>query len=150
MNNRIIPFIVGDGIGQEIMDATRDVVDAAVENSSNGNKKVDWLEMFAGEKGYRKAGNYLPEETIAAIQKYKVAIKGPLTTPIGGGFRSLNVTLRQALDLYVCQRPVSWFEGLPSPHHSPEGIDVVIFRENTKIFMQVLNMKPGHQPTCNL
>ena len=132
MNNRIIPFIAGDGIGQEIMDAARDVVDTAVEKTSNGNRKVDWLEMFAGEKAYQKAGNYLPEETIAAIKKYKVAIKGPLTTPIGGGFRSLNVTLRQALDLYVCQRSVSWFEGLPSPHRSPEGIDIIIFRENTE------------------
>jgi len=132
MSTRTIPFITGDGIGTEIMDAARRVVNAAVSKAYNGINHIDWMEIPAGESAFKQHGEYLPAATIASIQEHKVAIKGPLTTPVGGGFRSLNVTLRQMLDLYVCLRPVAWFEGLPSPHRSPDGIDVVIFRENTE------------------
>jgi len=129
---KAIPFIPGDGIGPEIMAAAQTVVDAAVENAYAGEKKIEWKRFPAGEEAYQKNENYLPESTICAIQSHKVGIKGPLRTPIGGGFRSLNVALRQTLDLYVCLRPVRWMEGLPSPHHDPAGIDLVIFRENTE------------------
>jgi len=132
MNTKTIPFIAGDGIGTEIMDAARKVVDAAISATYGDQAEIAWMEIPAGESAFKTTGTYLPKATIDTIRKYKVAIKGPLTTPIGGGFRSLNVALRQTLDLYVCQRPVKWFQGLPSPHRSPNGIDVVIFRENTE------------------
>ena len=131
-NNPIIPFIEGDGTGRDIWKASRLVFDAAVENTSNGSRKVTWFEVFAGEKAFQKFGTWLPDDTLAAIQEFRIAIKGPLTTPVGGGFRSLNVTLRQLLDLYACVRPVRYFEGVPSPVKHPEKLNVVIFRENTE------------------
>jgi len=143
MNTKIIPFIAGDGIGPEIMKAAKSVVNAAITRAYNGARQISWQEMIAGESAYASCGDYLPGATIEAIRKYKVAIKGPLTTPVGGGFRSLNVALRQALDLYVCQRPVKWFAGLPSPHRAPEGIDVIIFRENTEDLYTGIEYKPG-------
>ncbi len=131
-DNPTIPFIEGDGIGPDIWKATRIVLDAAVEKAYAGKRKIDWKEILAGEKAFEKTGEWLPAETVEAISKYHVAIKGPLTTPIGGGIRSLNVTLRQTLDLYACVRPVRYFEGCPSPVKSPEKLDVIIFRENTE------------------
>ncbi len=128
----IIPFIEGDGIGKDISTAMRRVVDAAVEKASKGNRRIAWMEIYAGEKANQFYGSYLPDETLDAIQNYIVAIKGPLTTPVGGGFRSLNVSLRQILDLYACVRPVRYFNGVPSPLRHPERVDVVIFRENTE------------------
>ncbi len=128
----IIPFIEGDGIGPDIWDATRRVLDAAVERSYAGSRGIEWKEILAGEKAKERTGQWLPEETIEAIREYVVAIKGPLTTPVGAGIRSLNVTLRQELDLYACVRPVRYFSGVPSPVKRPEDIDMVIFRENTE------------------
>jgi isocitrate dehydrogenase len=128
----IIPFIEGDGIGKDISTAMRRIVDAAVKKASKGGRKIAWMEIFAGEKANDLYGSYLPDETLDAIQNYIVAIKGPLTTPVGGGFRSLNVSLRQILDLYACVRPVRYFSGVPSPLRNPELVDVVIFRENTE------------------
>jgi isocitrate dehydrogenase len=128
----IIPFIEGDGIGKDISTATRRVLDAAVEKVSKGNRAIAWMEIYAGEKANGIYKEYLPQETLEAIQKYVIAIKGPLTTPVGGGFRSLNVSLRQLLDLYACVRPVRYFNGVPSPLRQPELVDVVIFRENTE------------------
>jgi len=129
----IIPFIEGDGIGKDISTAMLRVVDAAVDKVSKGRRKIAWMEIYAGEKAAAVyAGDYLPQETLDAIQEFVVAIKGPLTTPIGGGFRSLNVSLRQLLDLYACIRPVRYFPGVPSPVKNPELVDVVIFRENTE------------------
>ncbi|NQU28485.1 MAG: NADP-dependent isocitrate dehydrogenase, partial [Candidatus Marinimicrobia bacterium] len=131
--NPIIPVIEGDGIGPDIMKATRRVLDAVVEKTYNGNKKIAWMDIYAGEiAGEKYNGNFLPAETVEAIEYYYVALKGPLTTPVGGGFRSLNVTLRQLMDLYACVRPVAYFEGVPSPVRKPEKMDVVIFRENTE------------------
>ncbi|TNF23971.1 MAG: NADP-dependent isocitrate dehydrogenase [Bacteroidetes bacterium] len=131
-NNPIIPFIEGDGIGVDIWSPARTVFDAAVEKVYGGSKKVEWLEILAGEKAYHETGEWLPQPSLEAIEKHLVAIKGPLTTPIGGGIRSLNVQLRQTLDLYVCLRPVRWFKGVPSPLVHPEYTDMVIFRENTE------------------
>ena len=128
----IIPFIEGDGIGKDITTAMLKIVDAAVKKVSKGKRRIAWMEIYAGEKANQVYGNYLPQETLDAIQAHIVAIKGPLTTPIGGGFRSLNVTLRQVLDLYACVRPVRYFKGVPSPVRNPELVDVVIFRENTE------------------
>ena len=128
----IIPFIEGDGIGPDIWDATRRVLDASVEKAYQGNKKIEWKEILAGEKAQKETGQWLPKETLDAIQEYVVAIKGPLTTPVGEGIRSLNVTLRQELDLYACVRPVRYFQGVPSPVKRPEDVDMVIFRENTE------------------
>ena len=128
----IIPFIEGDGTGPDIWAAASKVLDAAVEKAYDGKKKLVWKEVYAGEKAYNKTGEWLPQETLDMIDKYKVAIKGPLTTPIGGGFRSLNVALRQELDLYNCLRPVRYFEGVPSPVKRPEDVNMVIFRENTE------------------
>ena len=127
----IIPFIEGDGIGPDIWRASKMVFDATVEKIYKGKRKVEWKEIYAGEKCYKKYGKWLIEETFKEIQKYGLAIKGPLTTPIGGGFRSLNVTIRQELDLYACIRPVRHFSGVPAPVKNPEFVDVVIFRENT-------------------
>ncbi|MCB9191908.1 MAG: NADP-dependent isocitrate dehydrogenase [Flavobacteriales bacterium] len=131
-NNPIIPFIEGDGIGVDIWTPARKVFDAAVEKVYGSERKVEWLEVLAGEKAYHETGEWLPSATLDAVQKHLVAIKGPLTTPIGGGIRSLNVQLRQTLDLYVCLRPVRWFKGVPSPLIHPEYTDMVIFRENTE------------------
>ncbi len=132
-DNPIIPFIEGDGIGRDISNAMRRIVDAAVHKAYAGRRKIAWMEMYAGEKAAGiYDGNYLPQETLDAIQQYIISIKGPLTTPVGGGFRSLNVTLRQVLDLYACVRPVRYYAGVPSPLKEPELVDVVIFRENTE------------------
>ncbi len=131
-NNPVIPFIEGDGTGPDIWAAASRVLDAAVEKAYSGEKKIDWLEVYAGEKAFDKTGEWLPQDTLDKIDEYKVAIKGPLTTPIGGGFRSLNVALRQELDLYTCLRPVRYFEGVPSPVKRPEDVDMAIFRENTE------------------
>lgn len=131
-NNPVIPFIEGDGIGPDIWAAASRVIDAAVEKAYNGEKKIQWLEVLAGQKAFDKTGEWLPQETLDKINEYLIAIKGPLTTPIGGGIRSLNVALRQQLDLYVCLRPVRHFEGVPSPVKRPDDIDMVIFRENTE------------------
>lgn len=131
-DNPIIPFIEGDGIGPDIWSATVAVMDAVVEKSSKGNRKIHWVEVYAGEKANRFYGNWLPGETIQMCTEYLIAIKGPLTTPIGGGIRSLNVALRQILDLYVCLRPVCWYANVPSPIKRPELVDMVIFRENTE------------------
>jgi isocitrate dehydrogenase len=128
----ILPFIEGDGTGPDIWRASQRVFDAAVEKAYGGKKKIAWYEVYAGEKSFRRFQNWLPDETVAAYQKYLVGIKGPLTTPIGKGIRSLNVALRQLLDLYVCLRPVRWFKGVPSPVQSPGKVDMVIFRENTE------------------
>jgi isocitrate dehydrogenase len=128
----IIPFIEGDGTGPDIWAASVRVIDAAVKNAYSGKRKIVWKEVLAGEKAYNQTGNWLPEETLQTIRDYQIAIKGPLTTPVGGGIRSLNVALRQELDLYVCLRPVRWFEGVPSPVKHPEKTNMVIFRENTE------------------
>ncbi|MEI6791242.1 MAG: NADP-dependent isocitrate dehydrogenase [Myxococcaceae bacterium] len=127
-----IPFIEGDGTGPDIWRASQLVFDAAVQKAYRGERKIEWLEVLAGEKAFKKTGNWLPDETLEAFKKYKIGIKGPLTTPVGGGIRSLNVALRQILDLYVCLRPVRWFTGVPSPVKHPEAVDMVIFRENTE------------------
>ncbi|MEY3240565.1 MAG: hypothetical protein RIR11_2003 [Bacteroidota bacterium] len=131
-NDPIIPFIEGDGTGADIWASAVRVLDAAVEKAYKGKKKIVWKEVLAGEKAFNKTGNWLPEETLTEIDKYKVAIKGPLTTPVGGGIRSLNVALRQQLDLYACVRPVRWFKGVPSPVKEPGLVDMVIYRENTE------------------
>jgi isocitrate dehydrogenase len=131
-NHPILPFIEGDGTGPDIWRASRRVLDAAVEKAYNGTKKIEWKEVLAGEKAFNETGNWLPDETLDAFKEYLVGIKGPLTTPVGGGIRSLNVALRQILDLYVCLRPVRWFQGVPSPVKNPGAVDMVIFRENTE------------------
>ena len=131
-NNPVIPFIIGDGTGPDIWNAASRVLEAAVEKAYNGEKKLVWKEVLAGEKAFNETGEWLPQETLDTIEEYLIAIKGPLTTPIGGGFRSLNVALRQELDLYTCIRPVRYFEGVPSPVKRPEDCDMVIFRENTE------------------
>lgn len=131
-NNPIIPFIEGDGTGLDIWNAASKVLEAAVEKAYKGEKKITWKEVYAGEKAYNKTGEWLPAETLDVIREYFIAIKGPLTTPVGGGIRSLNVALRQELDLFVCLRPVRYFTGVPSPVKRPEDTDMVIFRENTE------------------
>ncbi|RYI26177.1 NADP-dependent isocitrate dehydrogenase [Bacillus infantis] len=131
-NNPIVPFIEGDGTGPDIWASASRVLDAAVEKAYNGERKIVWKEVLAGEKAFNQTGEWLPSETLELINEYLIAIKGPLTTPIGGGIRSLNVALRQELDLYVCLRPVRWFEGVPSPVKRPQDTDMVIFRENTE------------------
>lgn len=128
----IIPYIEGDGIGPEIWQATKKVVDAAVSSAYSNDRKIEWLEILAGEKAFNQTGTWLPDETLEAIKQHKIAIKGPLTTPIGEGFRSLNVTLRQELDLYACVRPVRYFKRVPSPLKEPEKTNMTIFRENTE------------------
>ncbi|MHB8157053.1 MAG: isocitrate dehydrogenase (NADP(+)) [Desulfocucumaceae bacterium] len=129
-DNPIIPYIEGDGTGPDIWRATQRVIDAAVAKSYQGKRKIEWLEILAGEKAFNLTGNWLPDETVAAMREYIVSIKGPLTTPVGGGVRSINVALRQALDLYACVRPVKWIKGVPSPLINPHWVDVIIFREN--------------------
>jgi isocitrate dehydrogenase len=131
-DNPIIPFIEGDGTGPDIWRASVRVLDAAVEKAYGGRRKIAWMEVYAGEKSYKRFNNWLPDDTVDAFREFYIGIKGPLTTPVGGGIRSLNVALRQLLDLFVCLRPVRWYRGVPSPVKHPEKVDMVIFRENTE------------------
>jgi isocitrate dehydrogenase len=142
-DNPIVPFIEGDGTGRDIWRASVRVFDAAVKKVYNGRRKIHWLEVYAGEKSFRQFGSWLPDSTVAACRDYLVSIKGPLTTPIGGGIRSLNVALRQMLDLYVCLRPVRWFKGVPSPVKAPEKVDMVIFRENCEDIYAGIEFEQG-------
>ncbi|CAM4031372.1 NADP-dependent isocitrate dehydrogenase [Corallococcus sp. AB018] len=142
-NNPIIPFIEGDGTGRDIWKASQAVFDAAVEKAYGGKKKISWYEVLAGEKSFKQVNNWLPDETVAAFREYLVGIKGPLTTPVGGGIRSLNVALRQMLDLYVCLRPVRYFKGVPSPVKQPDKVDMVIFRENTEDIYAGIEFEAG-------
>ena len=139
----IIPFIEGDGTGPDIWRASVRVFDAAVERAYGGSRRIAWMEVLAGEKAKDRLNSWLPDETLAAIERHLVAIKGPLTTPVGGGFRSLNVALRQKLDLYACLRPVRWFKGVPSPVKAPQDVDMVIFRENTEDIYAGIEYKAG-------
>ncbi len=139
----VIPYIEGDGVGVDISPVMRKVVDAAVEKAYQGKRRVSWKKILAGEEAHREKGEYLPQETIDAIKEHLVAIKGPLTTPVGGGFRSLNVTLRQVLELYACVRPSRWFDGTPAPVKDPKKLDVVIFRENTEDVYAGIEWKEG-------
>ena len=142
-NAPILPFIEGDGIGPDIWAAASRVLDAAVEKAYGGERKIEWKEVLAGEKAFKSTGEWLPQETLDTIQEYLVAIKGPLTTPVGGGIRSLNVALRQKLDLYACVRPVQYFQGVPSPVKHPEYVDMVIFRENTEDIYAGIEFQEG-------
>ncbi len=141
----IIPFIEGDGTGRDIWRASVRVLDAAVEKAYQGKRKIAWTEVYAGEKAFTKFNNWLPDETVEAFREYIIGIKGPLTTPIGGGIRSLNVALRQLLDLYVCLRPVRWFKGVPSPVKNPQKVDMVIFRENTEDIYAGIEWEAGSE-----
>jgi len=149
-DNPIIPFIEGDGIGPDVWGATRSVADAAVEKAYHGDRRIAWTEVLAGEKAFRQTGSWLPEETLETIRECLVAIKGPLTTPVGGGIRSLNVTLRQTLDLYACIRPVRWLKGVPSPSLRPELVDMVIFRENTEDVYSGMELEHGGPEAARL
>lgn len=149
-NNPIIPFISGDGIGQDIWSAAVRVFDAAVQKAFNNTKKIEWMEIYAGEKAHDLSGEWLPEETPQIIKEFSVAIKGPLTTPVGGGIRSLNVSLRQILDLYACIRPVKYFEGVPSPVKDPGKLNVVIYRENTEDVYAGIEWKSGSKEAKQL
>src|SRR6202790_3123678 len=142
-NTPIIPFIEGDGTGRDIWKASRRVFDAAVEHAYSGKRRIAWFEVFAGEKAFNLFKEWLPDDTVEAIRDFRVAIKGPLTTPVGGGIRSLNVALRQLLDLYSCERPVRYYEGVPSPVRQPEKMDIVIFRENTEDVYIGIEWKSG-------
>ena len=144
-DNPIVPFIEGDGTGPDIWRSTVRVLDAAVEKAYGGDRKIHWMEVYAGQKSFDNFGSWLPDETITACREYLVAIKGPLTTPIGGGIRSLNVALRQLLDLYVCLRPVRWFTGVPSPVRDPSSVDMVIFRENTEDIYAGIEFERGSE-----
>lgn len=144
-DNPILPFVDGDGTGRDIWRASVRVFDAAVEKAYQGKRKIHWMEVLAGEKAYNNFGSWLPDETVQAFQEYLVGIKGPLTTPIGGGIRSLNVALRQLLDLYVCLRPVRYFAGVPSPVKHPEYVDMVIFRENTEDIYTGIEFENGSE-----
>ena len=143
--NPIIPFIEGDGTGPDIWRASVRVLDAAVAKAYGGSRKIHWLEVYAGEKANKLFNTWLPDESVAACREYLVSIKGPLTTPVGGGIRSLNVALRQLLDLYVCLRPVRWFKGVPSPVKAPEKVDMVIFRENTEDIYAGIEFEQGSE-----
>ncbi len=149
-DNPIIPFIEGDGIGPDIWHASQIVFDAAIEKAYGGKKKISWLEVLAGEKAHERTGEWLPEETIDTIREYVVAIKGPLTTPVGGGIRSLNVSLRQILDLYACVRPVRWIKGTPNPLLVPGKLDVVIFRENTEDVYAGIEWESGTKEAADI
>jgi len=142
-NEPIIPFIEGDGTGPDIWKASQKVFDAAVHKAYGGKKKIHWKEVLAGEKAFKQTNNWLPEETLTTIKEYSVAIKGPLTTPVGGGMRSLNVALRKMLDLYACIRPVRYFQGVPSPMREPQKVNMVIFRENTEDVYAGIEWKSG-------
>jgi isocitrate dehydrogenase len=141
-----LPFVIGDGTGPDIWHASVRVIDAAVEKAYKGSRKIDWLEVYAGELAHNKFNNWLPDETVKAFKEYLIGIKGPLTTPVGGGIRSLNVALRQMLDLYVCLRPVRYFTGVPSPVKRPEQVDMVIFRENTEDIYAGIDFEAGGEP----
>ncbi len=149
-NNPIIPFIEGDGIGPDIWAASERVLNAAVEKAYKGERKIEWKEVLAGEKAFNQTGEWLPQETLDVINEYLIAIKGPLTTPVGGGIRSLNVALRQELDLFVCLRPVRWFEGVPSPVKRPQDTDMVIFRENTEDIYAGIEYEKGSEAVNKL
>ena len=144
-DNPIVPYIEGDGTGPDIWRATVRVLDAAVEKSCGGNRQIKWVEIFAGQKANDTYNTWLPESTVQACRDYLVSIKGPLTTPIGGGIRSLNVALRQMLDLYVCLRPVRWFNGVPSPVRNPGDVDMAIFRENTEDIYAGIEFEEGSE-----
>ena len=144
-DNPIIPFIEGDGTGPDIWRSSVRVLDAAVQKAYGGKRKIHWMEVYAGEKSNKEFNTWLPDETVAACRDYLVSIKGPLSTPIGGGIRSLNVALRQMLDLYVCLRPVRWFKGVPSPVKSPDKVDMVIFRENTEDIYAGIEFEAGSE-----
>jgi isocitrate dehydrogenase len=146
----IIPFIIGDGTGPDIWNASQRVFDTAVAKAYNGDRSIAWKEVLAGEKAFNETGEWLPEETLDTIREYLIAIKGPLTTPVGGGIRSLNVALRQILDLYVCLRPVRWFEGVPSPVKEPGKVDMVIFRENTEDIYAGIEFADGEAETSKM
>src|SRR5499426_4162610 len=139
----IVPFIEGDGTGPDIWRASVRVLDAAVEKAYGGKRRIAWMEVYAGEKSFKQFNNWLPDETVEAFRTYLVGIKGPLTTPVGGGIRSLNVALRQMLDLFVCLRPVRWYKGVPSPVRAPEKVDMVIFRENTEDIYAGIEFRAG-------
>ncbi len=149
-SNPTIPFVQGDGTGPDIWAASVRVFDAAVEKAYNGERKIEWLEVLAGQTAFDKTGNWLPDETVDAFREYLVGIKGPLTTPVGGGIRSLNVALRQMLDLYVCLRPVKYFAGTPSPVKHPEKVDMVIFRENTEDIYAGIDFEAGSTEAVGL
>ncbi len=148
----ILLFIEGDGIGPDIMTASKRIWDSAIQKAYGGKRKIAWMEVYAGKKAADVYGsnNYMPEETFDALREFAVGIKGPLETPIGGGIRSLNVTLRQVLDLYVCLRPVRWYEGVPSPVKEPQKVDVVIFRENTEDVYAGIEYKAGTPENAKL
>jgi len=141
----IVPFIEGDGTGRDIWRASVRVFDAAVSRAYQGRRRIEWMEVYAGEKAFKERGSWLPDATVDAFREYLVGIKGPLTTPVGGGIRSLNVALRQMLDLYVCLRPVRWFKGVPSPVRHPEKVDMVIFRENTEDIYAGIEFENGSE-----
>ena len=142
-DNPVLPFIEGDGIGPDIWRASQRILDAAVTRAYGEERKIAWMEVFAGQKAFDRFGEWLPDETVQAFREFLVGIKGPLTTPVGGGIRSLNVALRQLLDLYVCLRPVRWFEGVPSPVNNPQWVDMVIFRENTEDIYAGIEFEEG-------
>lgn len=149
-DNPIIPFIEGDGTGPDIWAASVRVLDAAVEKAYGGSRKIEWVEVLAGEKAFNQTGEWLPQRTLDLIESHLVAIKGPLTTPVGGGIRSLNVALRQQLDLYACVRPVQYFAGVPSPVKQPEQVDMIIFRENTEDIYAGIEFKSGTDDVASL
>ena len=149
-NDPVIPFIEGDGIGPDIWAAAVNVFDSAVEKAYGGDRKIEWHEVLAGEKAFNETGEWLPDSTVEAFRRYLVGIKGPLTTPVGGGIRSLNVALRQILDLYVCIRPVRWYEGVPSPVRRPDAVDMVIFRENTEDVYAGKELEAGSDSVAKL
>src|SRR6266576_1274461 len=149
-DNPIVPFVEGDGTGPDIWRASVRVFDAAVESAYGSERKIEWMEVFAGEKSFKQFNDWLPQETIDAMQEFRVSIKGPLSTPVGGGIRSLNVTLRQVLDLYACIRPVRYFEGVGAPVKEPEKVDIVIFRENTEDVYAGIEWKAGSAEATKL
>ncbi|HQL82915.1 MAG TPA: isocitrate/isopropylmalate family dehydrogenase, partial [Spirochaetota bacterium] len=142
-DNPVILFMEGDGTGPDIWRATRIALDAVVEKTYGGKRKIEWMEVLAGEKAFKETGRWLPEDTLEKISRYKVAIKGPLTTPVGGGIRSINVTLRQKMKLYACVRPVRYLPGVPSPVKEPEKVDMVIYRENMEDVYAGIEWKQG-------
>lgn len=146
----IIPFVIGDGTGPDIWKSSVRVLDAAVEKAYGGKRKIEWKEVYAGELAFKKFNNWLPDETVSAFREYLVGIKGPLTTPVGGGIRSLNVALRQLLDLYVCLRPVRYFDGTPSPVKAPEKVNMVIFRENTEDIYAGIDFQAGGEKALKI
>src|ERR1035437_4069927 len=149
-DNPIIPFIEGDGTGRDIWKASQRVFDAAVEKAYGGRRAIKWFEIYAGEKAFRRFGTWLPDDSVAAARDLRVSIKGPLTTPVGGGIRSLNVALRQILDLYQCVRPVKYYQGVPSPVKHPEKLDIVIYRENTEDVYAGIEFKEGSAGAARL